>query len=298
MLQEYYNAVLVHLLEGAYLVDRNRTIKHWNQAAEKISGYTAAETVTKGCHTNILRHVDEKGTPLCNSLCPIAKCMDDGQPRDALVYLHHKQGHRVPVNIRAVPVLNTAGKVVGAMEIFLQHTQTGSYDRLKELARTAFTDAVTGLHNKLYMENRIKNTLSADCISKESSFGMLFFEVDNLKEINDEYGEATGDDLLRVVARTLQANIGPGDLACRWFSGRFMVLLSADTKTALLNWAHKLKALIQQSSLPEHGPVELRLYAGGTLIKPTDQYDLIMRRLEDQIRYNRAGNFTNISILD
>jgi len=58
---ESYKLLLGYLLEGAYLVDPTRTILSWNPAAEKLTGYKAAETVGKHCADNMLRHVDERG---------------------------------------------------------------------------------------------------------------------------------------------------------------------------------------------------------------------------------------------
>lgn len=57
------------LSEGIYFVDMNRYITRWNRAAELITEDSATEVIGSRCADNILVHVDENGTLLCNSHC-------------------------------------------------------------------------------------------------------------------------------------------------------------------------------------------------------------------------------------
>jgi PAS domain S-box-containing protein len=109
------------LRDGMYFVDRERKITHWSEAAETVSGHTAADTVGKYCYNNILGHLDGKGTSLCTKGCPLASVMLDGQPLEVQMYMMHKDGHHLAVSVRAQAVFNSEGKIVGAVEMF--HTQ-------------------------------------------------------------------------------------------------------------------------------------------------------------------------------
>lgn len=90
--------------EGVYCVDLNRKINFWNDAAKNISGFDSSEVVGSYCYDNILKHVDGNGKNLCLDGCPLHKTLEDGEERKALVFLHHKGGHRVPVEIKVVPI--------------------------------------------------------------------------------------------------------------------------------------------------------------------------------------------------
>jgi PAS domain S-box-containing protein len=113
------------LRDGMYFVDRERKITHWSESAESISGHTAADTVGKYCYNNILGHVDGKGTPLCTEGCPLAKVMRDGKPREVQIYMMHKEGHRLAVSVRAQAIFNSAGRIVGAVEMFHTYAADG-----------------------------------------------------------------------------------------------------------------------------------------------------------------------------
>ena len=66
----FYATLLDNLYDGVYFVDRDRRITFWNKAAERITGFTKAEVLGKRCADNLLRHVDERGNPLCEGACP------------------------------------------------------------------------------------------------------------------------------------------------------------------------------------------------------------------------------------
>lgn len=113
------------LRDGMYFVDRERKITHWSEGAERVSGHAAADTVGKYCYNNILAHIDRQGTPLCVKGCPLASVMLDGKPRKVQVYMMHKEGHHVAVSVHAQAVFNSAGRIVGAVEMFHTHAAEG-----------------------------------------------------------------------------------------------------------------------------------------------------------------------------
>ena len=115
-------AVMDNLYDGAYYVDRGRRIRYWNRGAERLTGYADADVVGQFCFDNILNHVDGSGTALCRSLCPLAATMRDGGPREAEVFLRHREGHRVPVQVRTAPVRNRDGAVIGGVVAMLEQS--------------------------------------------------------------------------------------------------------------------------------------------------------------------------------
>ncbi len=93
-------ALLAAMSEAVYVVDRQRRVTYWNPAAERLTGYPADQVVGRCCRDGILNHVDHEGTSLCKSRCPLLATIGDGQPHDMLAFLHHRDGHRVPVAAR------------------------------------------------------------------------------------------------------------------------------------------------------------------------------------------------------
>jgi len=144
-------ALLDSLGEGAYVVDAARTIVFWNEAAERITGFSSSEVVGRRCQENVLRHVSTDGRPLCETECPLSASLADGQPRESRVFLHHKSGHRVPVDVRVGALRDAAGHMLGALEVFSDASnQEALQDQVQQLSRLAFLDMLTQLPNRRF----------------------------------------------------------------------------------------------------------------------------------------------------
>ena len=88
-------------------------------------------------------------------------------------------------------------------------------------------DALTGLWNRVYTENAVTGLLEQGV-----SGALMMLDIDDFKSVNDTYGHAVGDDMLQMVADTLRACTGGGDILCRIGGDEFMVFLKAPHSTA------------------------------------------------------------------
>ena len=70
------------------------------------------------------------------------------------------------------------------------------------LMRSGFTDALTGWHNRRYLESRLREE-TARCRRERSALTCLMIDVDRFKSVNDEHGHLAGDEVLRQVARQI-----------------------------------------------------------------------------------------------
>jgi PAS domain S-box-containing protein len=119
--------------EGIYVTDRDRRFLMWNEAAERISGYGKEEMLGRCCNDNILRHADRDGTELCKERCPLKASIDDGVPNGpVVVYLRHKNGERIAVEVKTAPVRDDNGTVIGGVEIFQDVTERIEREHLLE----------------------------------------------------------------------------------------------------------------------------------------------------------------------
>lgn len=256
---------LEQLFEGVYLVDRDRRILYWNSAAEKISGFTASEVVGKKCRDNILVHVDEKGTILCNNGCPLEMTMRDGVSREAGVFLRHKAGHRVPVTVRSIPLRDENGLIQCSMEVFTRYSLTSDVNQLKELARKAFIDAWTGLPNRDYIETKLSSLLAVSAMGELNRWGILLIEILNFPEIEQLYEGKALQASIQVAARTLKENLVAGELVARWDRNAFIAVTRIDKRLLLLNWAARIKSLLERSSVVGYDSLVLSVATGGLI---------------------------------
>ncbi|HEY6057738.1 MAG TPA: sensor domain-containing diguanylate cyclase [Candidatus Limnocylindrales bacterium] len=276
-----HRQILESLEEGVYLVDRDRRIEYWNTGAERISGYPADRVVGRRCFENILNHVDDAGRVLCHDGCPLAATIDDGEPREVRVFLRHRDGHRVPVRVRAAAIRDAAGTIIGAAEVFSDITPVRAAEQAAdELRRLAFVDELTGLPNRRAIEHALAGRL-ASLTRHGWSFGLLVIDVDRFKHINDAYGHTVGDVALRTVARTIASASRSEDFVGRWGGDEFVVLVSAAAEPALEQAARRICALVARCRLEDTGgEIDLAVSVGFTVADPRDTPELLFERAD------------------
>lgn len=289
--------ILENLHDGLYFTDLKRNIIYWNKAAERLTGFSAAEVIGKSCANNILCHVDEDGCNLCENVCPLSRTIASGQPQTSEIYLHHKQGHRIPVSVRVSPRFDDQGKVIGGIELFtdISHREVTEL-RLKELQQLAMLDHLTRMANRVYLERELKVRLE-EHRRMQVPFGVMFIDIDHFKQVNDTYGHDIGDEVLKLVADTLLSNARPFDLFGRWGGEEFIGIIRNISQTNIEQLANRLRALIAASYLDKTDPpVSVTASIGVTLATPEDNINRLLKRADTLLYQSKANGRNCVSL--
>ena len=97
-------------------------------------------------------------------------------------------------------------------------------DNVQHSIEAAITDALTGLHNRRYMESHL-GTLAEQASSRGKPLALMMIDIDFFKSINDKYGHDAGDDVLREFAMRIRKSIRGIDLACRYGGEEFVIVM-------------------------------------------------------------------------
>jgi diguanylate cyclase (GGDEF)-like protein/PAS domain S-box-containing protein len=281
-----YQTVINNLYDGVYYVDHSKRIILWNKGAEQITGYDSQTVLNTCCSDNLLRHINDKGVELCIKGCPLARTLKDGKFRHSSVYLHHKNGHRVPVSVRVSPVFDKNNKIIGAVEIFTDNSK--DIDLIKELETLRnenLTDALTQVGNRKFAEYQLKKRIE-DLKTYNVAFGFLFFDIDHFKQINDTYGHDVGDAALKMVAKTVFNMIRALDSVCRWGGDEFVVILPNVNQKELQTIAEKIRLFVEKTWLQAAGTIiRTTLSMGGTMARSSDTISSLVKRA-DKLMYH------------
>ncbi|MBD3348788.1 MAG: diguanylate cyclase [Candidatus Eisenbacteria bacterium] len=295
---DLFERVFESLYDGAYVVDTDRCITHWNRAAEKLSGYKAKDVVGSHCQDDILEHVDADGRNLCKGDCPLAKTLRDGRRREVGVFLHHKKGHRVPVLIRVSPIHDQEGSVVGAVEVFSDNSASvARTERLRELERMSLLDELTGLPSRACLERELE-TRVAELERFGRVFGVILMDVDHLGETNRLHGRDVGDDLLRMVGQTLLYNTRALDLVGRWDGGRFLCVVLNVERRELAKVAHRFQSLVAVSTLPlgSGEQVATSISVGASIAKWGDSVAEILSIVDGMLKQSKRMGRNRVTV--
>jgi len=97
-------------------------------------------------------------------------------------------------------------------------------DNVQNSIEMAITDALTGLHNRRYMESHL-TTLAEQASAHGKPLALMLLDIDYFKSINDRFGHDAGDDVLREFATRVRKSIRGIDLACRYGGEEFVVVM-------------------------------------------------------------------------
>ncbi len=293
----FYRELIDGLNDGVYFVDLERRITYWNQAAERITGYAKEEVVGRFCHENLLRHVDGEGHELCGDGCPLAATCVDGKARQAPVFLHHREGHRVPVLVKAAPIRDIEGAIRGAVEVFTdESTRVESIRRVEELEQIAFLDALTGVGNRRFCEHVLDQRL-AELRRHGWPFGFLFLDVDHFKSVNDVHGHDVGDAVLQTVAKTLMHAVRAGDFVGRWGGEEFVIIAVRAEIEGVRTAAERLRMAVAASeAAAATGPVRVTVSMGAAMARPEDDVTSLVKRADSLMYQSKESGRNRVTV--
>lgn len=286
-------AVLNNLYDAVYIVDTNRKMIYWNKAAEDLTGYSSSDVIGSHCFDNILNHIDSNGTQLCKNHCPLMAAIKDDEIKEANVFFHHKNGHRIPIFVKAFPYKDSNGVIIGAIEIFSEISERKQIlEKIKNLSQLAMLDELTKIPNRRYTENVIKIKLNEYSLNK-INFALVFIDIDNFKHINDNYGHDVGDMVLKAISKTFLNNLSGDDVIGRWGGDEFLAAFSGIEEEGLKMVTEKLRMLVENTVVDIKGEhLKVTISIGAVLVTPEDDLSTLIKK-SDTLLYKSKKNGKN-----
>lgn len=200
--------------------DSDHRITVFNQAAEKIFGYSAEEII--GCQLDQLLPVRYRSAHRRH----MAHFRDSRLParemgnRGGIVALR-KDGTEFPAEA-SIAVLRGDP----ALYVAILRDVTEKKRAAQRLEYLATHDSLTGLPNRMLLVDRLSHAI-ARAEREEEMVALLFVDLDGFKQINDSFGHAAGDELLRAVAKRIAGCVRGADTVGRLGGDEFAVILEA-----------------------------------------------------------------------
>lgn len=289
-----FRTILDSLQTGVYLVDHDQRIVFWNDGAERITGHLRQDVVGRSSRCDVVAKNEGNNCFVSESTEAIVNVLRDGKPAVVNVSLRHKDGHRILVRMRAVPIRNSHGTVIGAAESFEESIAVSNWDRRKKkLGAFGLLDPETEVPSEAYMQTHLRQQIMtfAQC---PIPFSVLSIQVDQVDELRAKFGDRAVVAILRAVGQTLENSLRPTDLLGMSRGNQFLVILSECPAAEVEKVAKRLKSTVPYAEIKWWGQ-ELSVSAsfGGATVVPGDTVESIMRRAEKSITDGIAagGNF-------
>ena len=282
---EIFRAALESLQTGVCIVDRDRNIRFWNDGAERITGYLRQDVLGRFCGEILLVKFHENKAALREHSRPLGAAMRDGRAREGHVYLHHKSGYAVPVSLRAVPIRDAHGHVIGAVECFVERPCVSTRRRPdSDLVVGHGLDSVTQLPDYPFTESYLVDRLK---FASEHAipFGLLCIQLDQLRALTATHGLDAAEAILNVVAHTLRNGLDALDFVGRWSEDQFLAIVANCSGGDLLTTAERLKRLALSSEIAWWGDqLSVTVSVGGTVLNPGEPIAPLLDRTGNALK--------------
>ncbi|MEB0165087.1 diguanylate cyclase, partial [Glaciimonas sp. CA11.2] len=159
---------------------------------------------------------------------------------------------------------------------------------LRQAQYDAYHDGLTGLPNREFFHTVLNQQLSL-CQRDKTALAVLYIDLDGFKQVNDSYGHARGDELLRTVSMRIKNAIRASDIAARLGGDEFAIALINSNLENATKFAHKLIEIISEPYL--FGTNKVMISASiGVAEYPTSATDTdTLLKNADHAMYNAKG---------
>ncbi len=122
-----------------------------------------------------------------------------------------------------------------------------THDRLQRLAAL---DPLTGVYNRRFGMARLHEEFSR-AVRATGPLGVMMFDIDHFKKVNDTYGHLAGDRVLIQVAKTARSAIREGDILMRYGGEEFLVILPAASKENAHTVGERMRRMVEETSVAD-----------------------------------------------
>lgn len=284
---EILRAVLEGLPTGLYIVDKDSKVVLWNAAAEKITGYLRHEVLGRCRQDEIFAPGGRRITPEKPAFA-YQEAIEEGNPSEATVLLKHKTGQQILVRVRASPIRDGEGNILGAVETFDERGMPPHGQRREDrMAAADLHSDVTGLPNREYMVLMVGEHLALFS-RQQIPFGLLCFQVHELDRFRASYGRAAGENILKVVARTLENSLSAVDVIGHWSESRFLALLP-DCGANIEKVGDRVSRIVNHAGIQWWGDhLSVTVTWAGALVQAGDTLESLSERLQRALTLGEA----------
>ncbi len=176
-------------------------------------------------------------------------------------FLMHKDGHRVPVGIRSVAIM----------------------------------DPLTNIPNRRYIDHFLVSKFN-EYRTFDISFGVLFVDIDHFKNVNDTYGHDIGDEILTMLAQSCSGMLRSTDLFGRYGGEEFLAVLTGIDEGDMKRIAESMRMIIENSALRKNNmDLHITISIGSTLANSEDSIESIVKRADSLLYRSKESGRNRVT---
>lgn len=278
-------AIFDTALEGIALLDMDTNYTKVNKKYCELLGYSEEELKNKSClgltHPDYIKHSKEIYEIVTK----------DGHYENYERYCIRKDGTKRRFRSSIVLMPDKERFLMTTIDI------TDLYDAMNLIKEQSVIDELTGLSNR-----KAYNKKLADLMAKhqryKNTFSFIMFDIDDFKDVNDNYGHIVGDKVLKNLSDVIRSVTRANDYIFRIGGEEFVILLS---ETALENarvFAEKLRSSVENNVLiVDEENINVTVSIGVTEVSEHDSVDSIFKRADDNLYISKDSGKNKVTVI-
>jgi two-component system cell cycle response regulator len=254
-------------------------------------GLRTPDSVTASDHVKVALQTGQRQVISIPDDVRVEGVVMDFRPSEVIVF---------PVVYKSVPlgvVVLATGRPFNAnhrarIDLFLQGLGLALNNAIvhDRLQRLAILDPLTGIYNRRFGLGRLHEEFGRS-VRTRTLMGVLMFDIDHFKEVNDTYGHLVGDRILKSICAIARSSLREGDVLLRYGGEEFVIVLPAASSEDLRIVGERLRKTVEDSALSEgEKTVRVTVSIGGAAYPNQNvENEDVLLRLSDEALY-RAKN--------
>jgi diguanylate cyclase (GGDEF)-like protein len=195
------------------------------------------------------------------------------------------------IECRFMPADQPATRVRGVLRDITQ-----AYLHARQVTHMALHDALTGLPNRVLLEDRCEVAIRLAQRQTGHKVGLAFIDLDHFKQVNDSHGHKTGDQLLKAFAGRLRQSLREGDTLARWGGDEFVILLpNLHDLASLREVAGKISSGCREPLRIEDSEYAVTFSMGAAVYPDdADNVDTLLSQADRAMFYAKAQGRNNV----
>jgi len=191
------------------------------------------------------------------------------------------------VNVESTEALD--GNDLELLELFAQQTSAALHNARRHagVTQSARTDPLTGTLNRGALDVLLVGTVS-QAVRAQEPLGLLFFDLDHFKRLNDRWGHQAGDTVLRATVQTIGMHLRGGDTIGRYGGEEFLIVLPHTGAAEARAIADRLRASVAEMRIPTlsgEGPAQVTVSIGIACLPENGEEVITLIRAADNALY-------------
>jgi diguanylate cyclase (GGDEF)-like protein/PAS domain S-box-containing protein len=244
--EEYGRLMLGSIPLGCQIWDKDLNIVDCNAAAVRMFGLASKDEYLERFHELSPEYQPDGQPSYERSRAYIEQAFEEGVVTTS--WMHQlPDGTPLPVEVTLIKVPHKGDYVVAGYTKDVSEVKD-----LEEKAEAVYFDALTGIHNRRYL-NEVLDHLIRTQSRSHSALSVMMIDIDYFKRYNDAYGHAAGDECLISIAETLsESMLRADDFVARYGGEEFTIVLPFTNESGAVIIAERLLKSVQNLRIP-HG---------------------------------------------